>query len=185
MTKHTKKTCSIVGCDKTHSARGWCWMHHNRWLKYGDPEYVAYIKTETPEESFALRTEWQGDCLIWVGYTKPNGYGRIYVNGKSQGAHRYAWERVNGPIPDGMHIDHKDHCSTSCVNIDHLRLANVAQNNSHLSGAKKDSKSGIRNVYPDGSKWRVRVWKNGKCQNIGIYDDIDEAAEVAQAAREE
>ena len=184
MVQRTKKICSVDGCDGIARTRGWCQTHYTRWLKHGDPESVAFVMTETPEEAFALRTEWRGDCLIWVGYTKPNGYGRIYVNGKQQQAHRYAWERVNGPIPDGMHIDHKDHCSTSCVNIDHLRLATVAQNNSHLSGAKKDSKSGIRNVYPDGSKWRVQVKKNGKKHYFGVYNDLDEAARVAAAARE-
>ena len=180
MTKHTKKTCSIVGCDRTHSARGWCWMHHNRWLNHGDPEFVTYIKTETPEESFALRTEWQGDCLIWVGWTDKNGNGQVYVNGKSQRAHRYAWERVNGPIPDGMYIVRKDHCDKACVNVDHLRCVTAAQNASN-----KGSKSGIRNVHRVRGKWRVQVKKNGKRYSFGSYDDLDEAAEVAQAAREE
>jgi len=184
MTKHTKKTCSIVGCDRTHSSHGWCTKHYERWLRSGDPEFVSYVKTETPEEAFALRTEWQGDCLIWVGWTDKNGNGRVHVNGKQKKAHRYAWERINGPIPDGMFIVRKDHCSTSCVNIDHLRLATVAQNASHRNGAGKGSKSGIRNVYPHRSKWRVQVVKEGKQHFFGSYDDIDEAARVAEAARE-
>jgi len=183
MTKHTKK-CSISGCDRKHYGRGYCNRHWQRWQRHGDPEFVSYVVAETPEEAFALRTEWQGDCLIWIGAKDTSGYGRFWVNGKLQGVHRYAWERVNGPIPDGMHIDHKDHCSTLCVNVDHLRLTTVAQNLSNRSGAGKGSKSGIRNVYPHRSKWRVQVKKNGKRYSFGYYDDLDEAAEVAQAARE-
>ena len=155
-------------------------MHHDRWLKYGDPESVAFVLIKTPEEAFARRTEWQGDCLIWVGWTDKNGNGRVHVNGKKKKAHRYAWERVNGPIPDGMLIVRKDHCDKACVNVDHLRCVTTAQN-----AAEKGSKSGILNVYPNGSKWRVQVTKNGKKYSFGSYDDLDEAAEVAQAAREE
>ena len=185
MIKHTKKTCSIVGCDRTCRARGWCTKHYERWRKHGDPEYVAYVKTETPEEAFALRTEWQGDCLIWIGSKAKGGYGQFWVNGKPQGVHRCVWERINGPIPDGMFIVRKDHCDEACVNVDHLRCVTAAQNASHRSGAKKGSKSGILSVYPHGSKWRVQVKKNGKRYNFGVYNDLDEAAEVAQAAREE
>src|SRR5699024_990034 len=185
MTEHNKRLCSIDGCHKQSRARGWCIMHYKRWKRNGDPEPVSYVKTETPEEAFALRTEWQGDCLIWTGSKTKEGYGRIKFNGRVQRAHRYAWERVNGPIPDGMFIVRKDHCSTSCVNSDHLRLATVAQNASHRNGAGKGSKSGIRNVYPHRSKWRVQVVKEGKQHFFGSYDDLDEAAEVAQAAREE
>jgi len=35
-------------------------------------------------------------------------YGRIKVNGKTVMTHRFAWELVNGPIPDGLHVLH--HC---------------------------------------------------------------------------
>jgi len=185
MTKHTKKTCSIVGCGGIIEARGWCTKHYERWLRSGDPEFVSYVLIKTPEEAFALRTEWQGDCLIWVGWTDKNGNGRVHVNGKQKMAHRYAWERVNGPIPDGMFIVRKDHCDEACVNVDHLRCVTAAQNASHRSGAKKGSKSGILSVYPHGSKWRVQVKKNGKRYSFGVYNDLDEAAEVAQAAREE
>src|SRR5699024_11236648 len=104
LTKHTKNTCLIIGCDRTHHARGWCWMHHDRWLKYGDPESVAFVLIKSPEEAFARRTEWRGDCLFWPGSKTKHRNGRVYVNGKKQQAHRYAWERVNGPIPDGMFI---------------------------------------------------------------------------------
>src|SRR5699024_10206473 len=104
---------------------------------------------------------------------------------KSQRAHRYAWERVNGPIPDGMYIVRKDHCDKACVNVDHLRCVTAAQNAYHRNVAGKGSKSDIVSVYPAGSKWRVQVKKDGKRNNIGSYDDLDEADEVAQAAREE
>jgi len=58
-------------------------------------------------------------CLIWDGPINPNGYGRTQVGGKTQMAHRAAWEQVHGPIPEGLEIDHL--CRVrACVNPDHL-----------------------------------------------------------------
>ena len=122
MVQRTKKLCSIDGCDKKHYARGWCRVHYERWKRNGDPEFVAYVKTETPGESFALRTEWQGDCLVWTGTKNKNGYGQIFVSGRNIYVHRYAWEQANGPIPDGMLVVRKYHCDPACVHVGHLRL---------------------------------------------------------------
>lgn len=32
------RTCSIAGCEKPASKRGWCGMHYMRWRTHGDPE---------------------------------------------------------------------------------------------------------------------------------------------------
>lgn len=53
-------------------------------------------------------------------------------------AHRVEWEKVHGPIPDGLELDHE--CKNrACVNLDHLRLATRRQNvanSDHWSSAK-------------------------------------------------
>ena len=101
-------TCDIDGCESAvrYPSRGWCNTHYQRWKKYGDPgaEVAAYYRT--PAERFAALTEVRGDCLVWTGTTDPNGYARISVSGRRVFAHRYAWEQANGPIPDGVEIDH-------------------------------------------------------------------------------
>ncbi len=33
-------TCSVVGCDRSHLARGWCKLHYQRWWTHGDPTIV-------------------------------------------------------------------------------------------------------------------------------------------------
>ena len=182
MTKRTKG-CSSDSCDRKHHGHGWCMMHLKRWKRHGDPEYVSFVKAKTPGESLALRTEWQGDCLIWTGTKFKNGYGHISTNGKPQLVHRFVWEREHGEIPEGKIIDHTCH-NRACVNICHLRLATHTQNTSNRSSARKDNKSGIRNVYLQYDKWQVKVTKNSTPYYFGAYDDLDEAAEVAQAARE-
>src|SRR5699024_1255359 len=181
MNKHTRK-CTIGGCNKKHLSRCWCGKHYQRWRKHGDPEFVTFVVAETPEQSFALRTEWQGDCLVWTGTKDKDGYGHIRDNGKTQLAHRFAWWREHGEISEGKIIDHTCH-NKACVNIHHLRLATASQNSSHLIGAQANGSSGIRNVYQSYDKWQVRVTKNSIPHSFGVFDDINEAAEVAEAAR--
>ena len=66
------------------------------------------------------------DCIEWEG-SMSLGYGRVWKNGKYHKAHRVAWEKANGPIPEGMCVCHR--CNNkACVNPDHLYLATSRQN---------------------------------------------------------
>lgn len=66
-------------------------------------------------------------CWLWTGYTRGGrapGYGQF---GRNTPAHRFSYELVNGPIPDGMVIDHL--CRTpSCVRPDHLEAVDNRTN---------------------------------------------------------
>lgn len=157
-------------------------MHYSRNRINGDP--LKLRQFNDPEEAFAARTEWQGDCLVWLGETTKTGYGRMYVHGVRQGAHRYAWERSNGKIPEGLTVDHTCY-NPSCVNVQHLRLGTYGQNNSNMSGPIWSSSSGVRNVHKYEDKWRVNVMKDGKSNYFGVFDTIEEAAVVAEKARKD
>lgn len=175
-------TCSVPDCDRGAYARGWCTKHYQRWLRHGDTRGGGAARYSTPEEAFAARTERRGECLIWTGAKGGNGYGQLRVNGMVTNAHRYAWECVHGPIPDGMVIDHK--CfNRACINVDHLRLATRQQNNSNLAGATALSSTGVRGVYPRGSRFRVGIGSHGVLRWYGTFDSIEEASKVAARER--
>lgn len=181
-----RKQCSIKGCQHKHQARGWCNKHYKRWRSNGDPLKVQTTRGLSPAEYFQLKTEWRGECLIWTGTKNHDGYGHIPIIGKStEKAHRYAWEQVHGPIPEGLLVDHKDHCHPACCNVEHLRLASASQNASNRSGPTRNNTSGYRNVYRHNKKWRVQIKSRGVLHLFGVYDDIEEAARVAKKAREE
>ena len=56
-----------------------------------------------------------GDCWLWTAALDRDGYGRC----RSGRAHRWAYEAMVGPIPDGLVIDHL--CRVrACVNPSHL-----------------------------------------------------------------
>lgn len=86
------------------------------------------IKKSTVEERFWAKIDAQGDCWEWAGYRNPDGYGRFNPSRRATvNAHRYAYELLVGPIPDGLVADHLCR-NRGCVNPDHLELVTNRRN---------------------------------------------------------
>lgn len=182
----TKRTCTVSGCTSKHYARGYCSPHYQRIKSTGTvgDRPIEVKHRYNPEATFEGRTEWRGNHLIWTGTADSNGYGAITVDGSKVQVHRYAWERVNGAIPEGLVIDHI--CFTPpCVNVKHLRLATSKQNNENKSGLQSNNKSGHRGVSwnKDRNKWAARVEHSGRVYQVGYFADLDEAAEAVRLKR--
>jgi len=65
-------------------------------------------------------------CLLWIG-AKAKGYGVMSIDGQMKLTHRIAWEYVNGPISDGLHVLHL--CDTpACIESSHLFLGTNSDN---------------------------------------------------------
>lgn len=181
-------TCTIDGCTNPikNRANGWCTTHYWRARKHGDPHHGGPITPafRDPELAFTARTERRGDCLIWTGSKNDRGYGKLTVHGQLKYAHVYAWERAHGPVPEGMDVDHRDHCDLLCCEVAHLRLANRGDNLANRAGRGKDRLHDLpRNVYRVKDRYFVKMQKAGVVHHIGTYLTVDEAAEAAERAR--
>lgn len=66
-------------------------------------------------------------CWDWVGEPNASGYGTQWDGEKNVPAHVYVYERVRGPIPEGLEPDHLCR-NTMCVNPDHMEPVTHAVN---------------------------------------------------------
>jgi hypothetical protein len=80
-------------------------------------------------DRFWAKVDAMGDCWEWTGGKQDRRYGIFHPNGSATGemAHRFAWELLVGPIPDGLTLDHLCR-NPSCVNPDHLEPVTIAEN---------------------------------------------------------
>lgn len=126
-----RATCSVVGCEEPVKGRGWCVKHYARWRRHGDPLW----EPPTLMDRFWAKVDKGGPavgdlgpCWLWTASTH-GGYGSI--SGGSVGpplsAHVVAWEDANGPVPEGLELDHL--CRVRpCVNPSHLEPVTHAEN---------------------------------------------------------
>ena len=133
------------------------------------------MRQRDPNDRFWEKVDQSGDCWLWTASCSSKGYGYFNVGGgRIVRAHRFSYELVNGPIPEGLQLDHR--CRVpSCVNPDHLRLATNKQNAEHRGGA------GV-SPHRDG-RWQARVKHNGQDISLGIYETRRDAEHVALGAR--
>lgn len=80
-----------------------------------------------------------------VNKRKHSDYAVLCVGGKRLYAHRAAWTFMNGPIPDGMVIDHIDgNGLNNCINNLRLVTKSINQRNRKNKHATHD----LSGVYP-------------------------------------
>jgi HNH endonuclease len=151
--------CEIDGCEREHHSQGFCNRHFRQRLMDGllqpAQDFWSYVeKTET--------------CWLWTGPIH-NGYGRFSVGVE---AHRYAYQRLVGPIPDGLMLDHRATCPKHCVNPAHLKPVTNKQNLENRAGATRKSSTGVRGVCWNGRKWLAHVGHNGRLHGsfTRLYD---------------
>lgn len=111
------------------------------------------------------------------------GYLRVSVFGKRYKAHSIIYCMHHGYIP--KMIDHINR-NTRDNRIENLRECAV-DTNAMNSKKRSDNTSGYKNVMwiKDKNKWIVRFTLKGKQHTFGMYDNIEDAAEVANEVRKE
>ncbi len=101
--------------------------------------YVRPVGPTVAERFYAKvsKTPTETGCLEWTAFCT-KGYGQFGVKHDTLVlAHRFAWELVNGPIPDGLFVCHA--CDNpSCCNVDHLFLGTPADNTHDMIAKGRD-----------------------------------------------
>ena len=89
-----------------------------------------------------------GGCWLWTASLNNGGYGQFFPRGapkRSVGAHRYAYEHIVGPIPEGLDLDHL--CRVRrCCNPAHLEP--VTRQENLRRGDKKPRVANCRKGHP-------------------------------------
>lgn len=99
-------------------------------------------------------------CWLWEGATIPAGYGHLHLNGTNTFAHRLAYELANGPIPEGLTIDHL--CRVpACVNPSHLEAVTMREN--VLRGKGPAAKNARKTHCPYGHAYDVIASHRRRC----------------------
>lgn len=165
------RKCSFDGCENNRGYKNWCPAHYQQWKrgngmtplyqkqrKKGSPPVVRYV------EELSSISGVVGPCHTFIGSVSSDGYCHVRVNGVQVKTHRYTYELKNGPIPEGLVIDHMCR-NRKCCNADHLRAVtryvnsteNVIGSASALCAAKTHCLNGHpfdekNTVYKQGSR---------------------------------
>lgn len=83
-------------------------------------------------------------CWNWTG-ALTKGYGRIKVGGRTRIAHRVVYERLVGPIPEGLHLDHL--CvNPRCIRPEHLEPVTTRENNRRVFIRREARASAVASI---------------------------------------
>jgi hypothetical protein len=109
------RICSVEDCGRRWIALGLCENH------YRQSRYRKAPPGPTEEERFWSKVDRRGagECWEWLA-CRSDGYGQFYpYHSTAVLAHRYSYELLVGPIPDGLQLDHLCR-NRACVNPAHL-----------------------------------------------------------------
>lgn len=109
-------------------------------------------------------------CWEWTAGLFSNGYGQFWSSGRIVGAHRWAYEALVGPIPEGLELDHLCR-NIKCVNPTHLEPVTSKENTLRGEGptaqnAKKQACTKCGSPYVAvGVKTQVRICRKCSAAN--------------------
>lgn len=126
----------------------------------------------------------ENGCHVFGGCTN-HGYGQVSLPGGRCGyTHRVMYEAANGPIPDGLHIDHLCR-NRSCCNPEHLEAVTPRENLRRSTEAnRKPTHGAYRTDASARNPWTASIRDNGRNVYLGLFP-TQEAALVARREAEQ
>ena len=131
--------CSVETCDRTVKNKGWCNAHYMRWYQTGDVRAGIPLRLHNVDPTLRFWPKVDkngpipdhrpdiGQCWVYTAHCDRNGYGLFRLGNTHVGAHRFAYELENDPIPTDLELDHL--CKNrSCVHPGHLELVTHLEN---------------------------------------------------------
>ncbi|MBR8479452.1 HNH endonuclease [Burkholderia cenocepacia] len=137
-------------------------------------QFVAY-DPETGRFHW-LRNKARAKAGDEVGWIDEFGHRRMKFDGKMLLLHVVAWEMHNGPVPEGLEVDHRDGNPANNV-LTNLRVATRSQNMQNMK-MRASNKSGVKGVNwnKNHGRFQVQICLNRKKHHGGYFDTIEEAA---------
>jgi hypothetical protein len=126
------------------------------------------LKDGTRKEIFTYRQK--------SGYHQGNN--RLYPE---KYRHRLIWVAVNGPIPEGMQINHKNQ-TPGDDRINNLELVTHIENSRYTRLIRETNSSGFRGVYATAGKWRGQISVENRNIHLGYFRTAKEAARAYDEA---
>lgn len=109
-----------------------------------------FANGRTFEERLFSRLVFQPDgCLVWTG-CRTDGYGQMGAGGRRLRVHRVMWEMFEGPVPEGLQLDHLCR-NRACANVSHLEP--VPQRENLLRGETITAKHAAVTHCPQGHEY--------------------------------
>lgn len=72
------------------------------------------------------------DCVLWTGALDSSGYASFKIRAVVTIAHRYAYEKLVGPIyledDDDATVDHLCKGHRNCMNVNHMEIVSRSEN---------------------------------------------------------
>lgn len=155
----TRVTCFIDGCGRPVLGQGLC----NRCYKVARKAGLTPLRPSAPRDHLARwnkRVDKTDTCWLWMGRQNARGYGCFDIGLTSVLAHRFGYETLVGPIPDGFPLDHL--CRVHhCVNPDHLEPVTPRENSLRGFWGQREACSRGHEFTPENTRSEKSLYGHG------------------------